>query len=140
MIPIPVVDGIFNLGSELIKRLFPDPTEAAKAQLALQQMQAQGELEMFKTQLSAILAEAQSADPWTSRARPSFMYVIYIMLLFGIPMGFISAYDTAAAVAIAGGFKAWLAAIPSDLYALFGVGYAGYAGARSYEKVKGVAK
>ena len=138
MIPIPVIDGIFNLGSEVIKRLFPDPVEAEKAKLVLLDMQQKGELEQFKTQLSAILAEAQSSDPWTSRARPSFMYVIYILLLCGLPMGLISAFDPVIAVNIANGFKQWLAAIPSDLYALFGVGYVGYSGMRSWEKAKGV--
>ena len=140
MIPIPVIDGVFNLGSELIKRLFPDPTQKAQAELVLLEMQQRGELELFKTQLSAILAEAQSPDPWTSRARPSFMYVIYLLLLFGLPMGFISAYDPTIASNISIGFKQWLAAIPSDLYALFGVGYLGYAGARTYEKAKGVSQ
>lgn len=138
MIPIPVIDGVFNLGSELIKRLFPDPAQKAQAELVLLEMQQRGELELFKTQLSAILAEAQSPDPWTSRARPSFMYVIYLLLLFGLPMGFISAYDPTIASNISIGFKQWLTAIPSDLYALFGVGYLGYAGARTYEKAKGV--
>lgn len=139
MIPIPMIDGIFNLGSELIKRLFPDPAQKAQAELVLLEMQQRGELELFKTQLSAILAEAQSPDPWTSRARPSFMYVIYLLLLFGLPMGFISAYDPTIASNISIGFKQWLIAIPSDLYALFGVGYLGYAGARTWEKAKGVA-
>lgn len=138
MIPIPVIDGVFNLGSELIKRLFPDPAQKAQAELVLLEMQQRGELELFKTQLSAILAEAQSPDPWTSRARPSFMYVIYLLLLFGLPMGFISAYDPTIASNISIGFKQWLIAIPSDLYALFGVGYLGYAGARTWEKAKGV--
>ena len=101
-------------------------------------MQQKGELELFKTQLSAILAEAQSLDPWTSRARPSFMYVIYTLLLFGLPMGFLSAYDVGVATNVASGFKQWLGAIPSDLYALFGVGYVGYTGARTWEKAKGV--
>lgn len=139
MIPIPVIDGVFNLGSELIKRLFPDPAQKAQAELVLLEMQQRGELELFKTQLSAILAEAQSPDPWTSRARPSFMYVIYLLLLFGLPMGFISAYDPTIASNISIGFKQWLTAIPSDLYTLFGVGYLGYAGARTWEKAKGVA-
>jgi hypothetical protein len=67
------------------------------------------------------------------------MYVIYLMILFGIPMGFISAYDVNMAASIASGFKAWLTAIPSDLYALFGVGYGGYTVSRTYEKAKGVA-
>lgn len=139
-IPIPVIDGIFNLGTELIKRVFPGKTEQDKAQLALLALQQEGKLDELKISMSAILAEAQSNDPWTSRARPSFMYVIYTMLLFGIPMGFISAWSPTTAVDISNGFKLWLTAIPSDLYALFGVGYVGYAGFRTYEKGKGITK
>ncbi len=100
-------------------------------------MKARGELELFKTQLSAIVAEAQSADPWTSRARPSFMYVIYLLLLLGVPMGVLSAFEPQVATNIAAGFKAWLDAIPTDLYALFGIGYLGYSAARTVDKVKG---
>lgn len=50
-------------------------------------MQQNGELSMVQTQLSAIIAEASSPDPWTSRARPNFLYVVYILLLWSIPMG-----------------------------------------------------
>jgi len=35
----------------------------------------------MQVSLSAILAEANSADPWTSRARPTFLYVIYGIIL-----------------------------------------------------------
>lgn len=90
--------------------------------------------------MAAILAEAQSQDPWTSRARPSFMYVIYVMILMGIPMGFLSAFRPDLAAAIAHGMQLWLAAIPEPLYALFGAGYMGYAYARSWEKGKGLTK
>jgi hypothetical protein len=31
--------------------------------------------------MAAVLAEAESPDPWTSRARPSFLYVMYVLLL-----------------------------------------------------------
>jgi hypothetical protein len=41
---------------------------------------------------------------------------------------------------VAEGFKAWLDAIPKELYGLFGVGYVGYTGARTYEKYKGASK
>jgi hypothetical protein len=46
----------------------------------------------------------------------------------------------ALAEAVANGMKMWLGAIPEDLYTLFGVGYLGYAGARTWEKRKGSAK
>lgn len=141
----PLILGpIVDLGQKLVDRLFPDKTaqaaERAKAEYALAQMYQQGELEMLGQQMSAILAEAQSPDPWTSRARPSFLYVIYVMILFGIPMGFLSAWRPEVAQAVAAGMKAWLSAIPSELYTLFGMGYLGYAGVRTWEKTKGASK
>lgn len=128
-----------DLIGKVFDKVWPDPEKKAAAQLELIRMQQSGELDVMKTQLSAILAEAQSADPWTSRARPSFMYVIYILILMGIPMGFVSAWRPDAAAAVAHGLQMWLAAIPDSLYTLFGVGYLGYAGSRTIEKVKGVA-
>jgi phosphotransferase system glucose/maltose/N-acetylglucosamine-specific IIC component len=89
--------------------------------------------------LSAIIAEAQSTDPWTSRARPSFMYVIYVLILAGIPIGILAAFRPDIANNIASGLNLWLRAIPDSLYTLFGVGYLGYTGARTIEKSKGVA-
>ena len=128
------LSAIFGIGGKLIDKLFPDPAARAEAQLKLATLAQAGELEEMKTQMSAILAEAQSADPWTSRARPSFLYVIYIMILAAIPIGVLSVFNPTAATQIAVGMKAWLAAIPESMWALFGVGYCGYAAARSWDK------
>lgn len=129
--------GLFEAGLKIIDKVIPDPAAKAEAQRKLLEMQQQGELEELKISMSAIIAEAQSPDPYTSRARPSFMYVMYILLLSGIPFGMFYAFNPEAAVNIAAGFKAWLDAIPQDLYTLFGFGYVGYVGARSIEKLKG---
>lgn len=134
MIDPITLSGIFSIGGKLIDKLFPDPEARAEAQLKLAMLAQAGELEEMKTQMSAILAEAQSADPWTSRARPSFLYVIYIMILASIPIGVLSVFAPEAAAQIAAGMKAWLAAIPESMWALFGVGYSGYALARSWDK------
>jgi hypothetical protein len=132
------IGAIFDFGGKLIDKIWPDKTaqeaERAKAQLALVQMQQDGEFRVLQASMAAILAEAGSADPWTSRARPTFMYVIYVMILMGIPMGFISAFRPDIALAVANGMKQWLVAIPDSLYTLFGVGYLGYTGARSWDK------
>jgi hypothetical protein len=87
--------------------------------------------------MSAIIAEAQSQDPYTSRARPSFLYVMYALILAAIPMGVLHAYNPELAVSIATGLKAWLEALPEELWWLFGAGYLGYTGARTIDKVKG---
>lgn len=135
---------IAELAKDLINRIFPDKEkqaeQRAQAELALAQLAQEGRLKEMATEMSAILAEAQSADPWTSRARPSFLYVIYLMILCGIPMGFLSAFKPDMATAVASGMQAWLSSIPDSLYTLFGVGYLGYAGSRSFEKLKGVSK
>lgn len=69
-----------------------------------------------------------------------FMYVIYILILSAIPMGIVFAINPALSANIIAGFGAWLKAIPSDLYALFGAGYLGYGAFRTVEKSKGAAK
>ena len=96
------------------------------------------ELRVIETRLSAILAEAQSHDPWTSRARPSFLYVIYILILWALPMGVIAALSPDTARNIAAGMNAYLGGLPEPLYALFGTGYLGYTAARQWGKVRGV--
>lgn len=132
----PLLFPLFSTIIDKIGSLFPSDKEKNEAKVLLLNAEQSGELEAVKVQLSAILAESQSADPWTSRARPSFMYVIYVLILMAVPMGFLSAYNPAMALSVAAGFKAWLAAIPDSLYTLFGVGYLGYTGARSLEKLK----
>ena len=134
------IGGIFSIGGKLIDKLFPDPEQKAKAQLELLRMQRDGELEDMKTQLSAIIAEAQSPDPWTSRARPSFLYVVYVLLLWSIPMGVLAIFRPDAAAAFTVGFKAWISAIPEPVLTLFGVVMTGYVAGRSWEKVRGAAK
>jgi hypothetical protein len=123
-----------DLISKVFDKVWPDPEKKAAAQLELIRMQQSGELETMKVQLSAILAEAQSTDPWTSRARPSFLYMCYALILSSIPMGILSAYSPDTAAAIIAGFKNWLAAIPEPIITLMGVGYLGYTGARSMDK------
>ena len=135
-----LIGGIFDIGGKLLDKFFPDPEERARKQFELLQMQQTGELKELETRMSAILVEASSTDPWTSRARPSFLYVIYVMILMSIPMGVLSAFEPQMADAIASGMQKWLAAIPEDLYVLFGIGYVGYAGARTWEKRKGTAR
>lgn len=137
--PLPaaaIVGGLFSIGDKLIDKFFPDPAEAAQKKMEFAKLVQDGELKELETRMSAILAEANSNDPWTSRARPSFMYVFYVLILASIPMGLLFAFKPDVAGAVTTGFQNWLAAIPEDMWVLFGVGYVGYAGARSYEKVK----
>lgn len=131
-----IFGGITSLISDVIDKIFPDKDEAQKAKLKLMELEQKGDLNDLKTRMSAILAEAKSNDPWTSRARPSFMYVMYILLLFAIPMGVLSVVNPSAATTITHGMTAYLNALPDNLWWLFGAGYLGYTGAQSYDKKK----
>lgn len=131
--------GLLDIGKAIIAKVWPDPAAQAEAQFKLAQLAQTGELKELEIRMSAILAEAQSSDPWTSRARPSFLYVMYIIILLSIPVGLVSVFYPDAAKNFATGMTAFLAAIPDSLWALFGAGYLGYAGARTYEKAKGKA-
>ena len=126
--------------SKIIDKIIPDREARDRAKLELIKMEGGQELEEVRVQLSAILAEAESADPWTSRARPSFLYVMYLLLLWSIPMGLIAAIRPSAAHNIATGMNAYLSGIPEPLYALFGTGYLGYTAARQWGKIRGAEK
>lgn len=133
-----LVDAIIAPVSKLLDKIIPDPQARDKAKLELLKLQGDQEMATIAVQMQAIIAEAQSPDPWTSRARPSFLYVMYGLIIWSIPMGLIAAADPGMAQGIATGMTAYLRGIPEELYALFGTGYLGYTAARTWGKVKGV--
>lgn len=83
-------------------------------------------------------AGACVADPWIRRARPTFLYVMYALLLWAIPMGVIAGIWPGTAQAMIRGMSAYFNGLPEPLYALFGTGYLGYTAARAWGKAKGV--
>ncbi len=135
-----VLSALIGPLTSIIDKVIPDPGERDRAKLKLLKMEGSQEMKLLQTQLSAIVAEAQSPDPWTSRARPSFLYVMYAIILWALPMGLIGAFNPQTAESIARSMNAYLAGLPDSLYALFGTGYLGYAAMRQWGKVKGVDK
>lgn len=131
-----MITDIVKVGLSIIDKIIPDPEQREKAKLELLKQEQEGKLKENEVALSAIIAEAKSSDPWTSRARPSFLYCMYIMILASIPMGIVFAINPTVAEAVITGVKGWLQAIPEPMWALFGAGYLGYVGARSYDKGK----
>ena len=77
-------------------------------------------------------------DPFAGRARPAFLYVMYVLLLGAIPTALVAAVRPDVARAMAQAMGAYFAAIPEPLYALFGTGYLGYTAARAWGKSRGV--
>ena len=137
---MPLLDSLIGPIASIIDKVIPDKAAREKAKLELIKLEGSQEMQHVEARLSAIIAEAQSTDPWTSRARPSFLYVMYAMILWALPMGLIAAFRPEAARDIAAGMNAYLAGLPEPLYALFGTGYLGYTAARQWGKAKGVDK
>ena len=133
-----IFEAIVGPVSKLLDKIIPDPQARDKAKLELIKLQGDQEMAAIGQQMQAIVAEAQSADPWTSRARPSFLYVMYTMILWAIPMGLIAAVNPKMALGIGNGMTSYLRGLPEELYALFGTGYLGYTAARTWGKMKGV--
>ena len=133
---LSILTSLLPLISDVLDKVVPDPKAREAAKLKLIQEAQAGKLQEVEKQLSAIVAEAQSKDPWTSRARPTFLYVVYLLILTSIPMALVHAFNPELSLRLIEGFHGWLSAIPESIVTLFGVGYLGYTGARSYDKYK----
>ena len=133
-----LIDSLIGPIASIIDKMIPDKKARARAKLELIALEGTQELKAIEARLSAIVTEAQSRDPWTSRARPSFLYVMYAMILFALPMGILAAFSAEMAQNIGAGISAYLRGLPEELYALFGTGYLGYTAARQWGKAKGV--
>mgnify|MGYP003133195985 CR=1 FL=1 len=129
---IPFLD----TGLKIIERIIPDPTERQKAKLKLLELEQNGEFKQLEEASKNIRVEAASTDKWTSRARPSFHYVMYFIICSSVPFSIFFMVDPVNAKEMVEGFKFWLHAIPDAMWTLFGAGYLGYVGARSYDKRK----
>ena len=135
-----LLDTIIGPITSIIDKIIPDKDARDKAKLELIRLQGSQELTEIQARLSAIVAEATSQDPWTSRARPSFLYVMYALILWALPMGVLAAFKPATALAIGAGMNAYLGGLPDSLYMLFGTGYLGYTAARQWGKNAGNGK
>jgi len=137
MNPLGWIGEAFNL----LAKVLPDPVARAEAQAKLLEMQNAGKFKEEEFRYNAIVAEASSSDKWTSRARPSFMYVFYIIILWlAIVVPLVGLYSNEAMSSLVGHMKDGLAAIPDAMWATFTAGYLGYTTFRGLEKIKGAAK
>lgn len=136
----PIIGSVVESAFSLVDALFTSDDEREAARFKITKLAQDGKLQEQQIKLSAIIAEANSPDGFTSRARPTFLYVVYILILSAIPMGILSAFAPDIADRIITGFEQWLNAIPDSMLTLFGTVMLGYTATRGYEKVKGVAK
>lgn len=115
--------GTFKLSPEA--KLEFDKAMAENA-AKLKELDSQLQITELNAASANIQAEAKSGDKFTSRARPMFLYV----------MEFIIAWN----YIIVPIFRQTPVPLPDPLFWLFGSAVLGYVGARSWEKISGVAK
>lgn len=135
------VTALLDIGTKVIERLWPDPTQAAGAKLELLKMQQTGELaalaaetDLAKGQLAINQAEASSPSLFVSGWRPAIGWICGAAFAWnwvGLPIAkfAMSAYGHPLDLATAD--------MSEMLPVLFGM--LGMGGLRSWEKAKGIA-
>ena len=108
--------------------------KAAEISLKIQEL----ETSIETARISVMLAEASSSDKWTSRARPSFLYLFYFVLVALVIIApFIGIFFPIGMGQFYVNVKVGFEAIPEPMWWVFCTGYLGYTAARQYGKVKG---
>ena len=124
---------LFEIGGKIIDRLFPDPTEKARAELELLKMTQAGDLQQVVAQLEINAREAQHPSIFVAGWRPGAGWAGVVGLFYAAVGQPLLSWLASA--------KGWPAPPPVDtdllLYVLGGM--LGLGGLRSFEKVKNVA-
>ena len=116
---------IFDFGSNLLDKFFPDKDEAAKAKIKLIELQQNGELVKLQTQAGIIIAESKSEHFIVSAWRPMTMLVF----VFIIANNYILAPYAGLLFSVDISLE-----IPDDMWDLLKLGIGGYVGSRGVEK------
>jgi len=128
------ISALLNIGNTLINKLFPDPAQAAQAQLALLKMQQDGELAAISGQMEINKIEAGSSSVFVAGWRPFAGWVC------GIGLAYVSIIEPVARlVATIVGYTGAFPNIDTTLTMQVLLGMLGMGGLRTLDKIKGVA-
>jgi hypothetical protein len=128
------ISAILNIGNTLINKLFPDPAQAAQAQLALLKMQQDGELAAISGQMEINKIEAASSSVFVAGWRPFAGWTC------GIGLAYVSIIEPIARlIATLTGYEGEFPAIDTTLTMQVLLGMLGMGGLRTLDKIKGVA-
>lgn len=141
MVPLPIIDGVFNVGMKLIERFFPDPATADAAKLKLLEMQQAGELaqlaattDLAKGQLEINKVEAGSQSLLVSGGRPAVIWIC------GFALGYAAILEPLArfVAMVAFGYTGEFPVIDTDITMQVLFGLLGLGAYRTAERIKGV--
>lgn len=136
-----IADAVAGVVGKLIDRFIPDPAQKAAAEMELLRMaqagefkQIEAELQLAQMQADVNKVEAGSADPFTSRWRPSVGYVCAMGLFYAAILE-----PCIRLIATIAGAPAQLPAVDTMLTLQLLFGLLGLGAARTHEKVNGKA-
>ena len=116
---------IFEFGSTLLDKFFPDKSEAAKAKLHLMELQQSGELTKLQTRAGIIQEESKSDHFIVAAWRPITMLVfVFIIANNYILYPYLSLFFESAPKL----------ELPPDMWDLLKIGIGGYTVGRTIEK------
>jgi len=128
------ITAIVTVGSQLITRLFPDPAQAAAANLELTKMQMSGELAQITGQLDINKVEAASTSVFVSGWRP------FVGWVCGLGLGYVAIVEPIARfIATMVGYTGNFPVIDTTITMQVLMGMLGMGGLRTLDKIKGVA-
>jgi hypothetical protein len=128
------ITAALNIGSQIIQRVFPDPAQAAQAQLELLKLQQSGDLAAITGQMDINKIEAGNSSVFVSGWRPFCGWVC------GLGLGYVSIIEPIARfTAKMCGYEGEFPQIDTSLTMQILMGMLGMGGLRSLDKIKGVA-
>ena len=111
------------------------PEQMAELEQAMMKHEAEMkrlDVEERKDARELIREEGRSEDPWVRRARPTFLWLIYLVLFWNFVVLGTYEYFTTGAAVLQPPIN-----FPEELYMLFGSAFLGYTGFRSLDKKNG---
>lgn len=142
-LPTLLIGPILEIGKGLINRFFPNPADAAAAQLELLKMAQTGELaqlaadaDIAKAQIAVNAAEAAGGDPYSQRWRPTVGYVCVAGLFYTFLLQPLLPWFAA----VFGLDVPPLPALDTNVLMTLLLGMLGIGGMRSFDKKNGVSR
>jgi hypothetical protein len=129
------ISAALDIGGKLIDRLWPDPTQAAKAKLELLKMQQEGDLAQITGQLEINKEEAASSSVFVAGWRPFVGWGCGFALLYAAIFEPLLRFIATVMCDYKGPFPA----IDTMLTLQVLMGMLGLAGLRSFDKSQGTA-
>ena len=121
-----LIDGITNLISTVVTRVFPDKTKVAEIEAEITKLAQSGEMEVLANRFGVIQAEANSKHFLTAAWRPITMLTFVAIIANNyILYPYLSLFFEAAPIL----------EIPPDMWDLLKIGLGGYVVGRTGEKM-----